>query len=443
MRDSVDPTLSAATPPATEKGLAHFLPTQTICFSDSHGVHSFTLSPIQRLGLVLAGIALALWGVIATVTVLLNSSADDQMRQRSAALTLAYETRLEELAAERDLLAAQLDRTSTRMQTAQSRLMAQQESLLQIGAERQEMDQQVRITQDQLQAALIAQDDAARAAERLEIELASVQSLMTERLGGQQDEVAVVTSMTSALADAVQARDMELAKVDELRSELDDLELQRNLNAQRQDRMLSQLEDALSVSLVPLSTMFEAAGLDMDSLLANVRQNYSGTGGLSSEAAADAPEFDRRMQDIFGKLDEIASLQVAAARIPLTFPLRTAYRLSSPFGPRGGRLHKGIDLAGALNSPVLATGDATVFFSGVQNGFGNIVILDHGGGYKTYYAHLNRTRVSVGDRVARGDLIGDMGNSGRSSGVHVHYEIRKDGVSLNPMTYIKAGRNVY
>ena len=440
MRDTAAPPVNA---PATEKGLGHFLPTQTISFSDSHGIHSFTLSPFKRLLLVLGGIALALWGVIATVTVLLNSSADNQMRMRSAALTLAYETRLDELRSERDLLAAQLDKTTTRIQTAQSRLMAQQESLLQIGAERQEMDLQYRTTQNQLEASLIDRDSAARAAERLSIELSTLQYLMTERLGGQQDELAVVTSMTSALAEAVQARDMEQEKVAELRAELDDLELQRNLNAQRQDRMLSQLEDALSVSLLPLSGMFEAAGLDMDSLLANVRQNYSGTGGLSDELAPDAPEFDRRMQDILGGLDEIASLQVAAARIPFTFPLRTAYRLTSPFGPRGGRLHKGLDLAGALNSPVLATGDATVYFSGVQSGFGNIVILDHGNGYKTYYAHLNRTRVNTGDRVARGDLIGDMGNSGRSTGVHVHYEIRKDGVSLNPMTYIKAGRNVY
>ncbi len=434
---------AAENPPAPETGLAHFLPTQTISFSDSHGVHSFTLSPFKRLLLVLGGVALAIWGVIATLTVVLNSSADDQMRLRSAALTLAYETRLEELISERDMLAAQLEKTTERMQTAQTQLMAQQESILQIGAERQEMDTEIGAMRQQLETALVDRDNAARKADSLENQLASLQNLMTERLGGQQDEVAVVTSMTSALAEAVQARDAEQQKVEELRAALDDLELQRNLAAQRQDRMLSQLEDALSVSLVPLSNMFEAAGLDVDALLANVRQNYSGTGGLSDEAAEAQPAFDQRMQDIFGRLDEVASLQAAAARVPFAFPLRSAYRLTSPFGPRGGRLHKGIDLASSLNTPVLATADATVYFSGVQNGFGNIVILDHGDGYKTYYAHLNRTRVNTGDRVARGDLIGDMGNSGRSTGVHVHYEIRKDGVSLNPMTYIKAGRNVY
>ncbi len=433
----------AETPATPETGLAHFLPTQVISFSDSHGVHSFTLSPVKRLMLVLGGVTLAIWGVIATVTVVLNSSADTQMRQRSAALTLAYETRLDELRAERSLLLDQLEKTTGRMQIAQTQLMAQQESILQIGAERQEMDSQIGAIQNQLESALVDRDTAAQQATRLESQLASLQSLMTERVGGQQDEVAVVTSLTSALADAVQARDMEIDKVETLLTELDSLELQRNLNAQRQDRMLTQLEDALTVSMVPLSNMFEAAGLDVDSLLANVQQNFSGTGGLSDERAEALPEFDQRVQGIMAKLDDLASLNAAAARIPLVNPIHSGYRLSSPFGPRGGRLHKGLDMASSLNTPIYASADATVKFSGVQSGYGNVVVLDHGGGYETYYAHLNRRLVTVGQTISRGDRIALMGNTGRSTGVHLHYEIRKDGVAVNPMTYIKAGRNVY
>ena len=428
---------------APETGLAHFLPTQTISFSDSHGVHSFTLSPVKRLMLVLGGVLLAIWGVIATMTVVLNSSADNQMRLRSAALTLAYESRLDELREERNLLVDQLERTTGRMQVAQTQLMAQQESILQIGAERQEMDTEIGAIQHQLESALVDRDTAAQKANRLNSQLASLQDLMTDRLGGQQDEVAVVTSITAALADAVQARDIEQEKVGELRTELDNLELQRNLNAQRQDRMLNQLEDALTVSMVPLSNMFDAAGLDVDSLLANVRQNYSGTGGLSNERAEALPEFDIRVQGIMASLDELASLNAAASRIPLVNPLRSGYRLSSPFGPRGGRLHKGLDFASSLNTPIFATADGSVKFSGTQSGYGNVVILDHGGGYETYYAHLNRRLVTVGQTISRGDRIALMGNTGRSTGVHLHYEIRKDGVAVNPMTYIKAGRNVY
>ncbi len=436
-------TPSAENPTTPETGLAHFLPTQTISFSDSHGVHSFTVSPVKRLMLVFAGVALAIWGVIATMTVAINSTADTQMRLRSAALTMAYEGRLEALRQERTLLAAQLEKTTSRMQIAQARLMAQQESILQLGAERQEMDTQIGATQNQLETALVDRDKATQQAGTLKNQLSALQTLMTERLGGQQDEVAVVSSMTEALAQAVQARDMEQQNVKDLQANLDDMELQRNLNAQRQDRMLSQLEDALTVSMVPLSTMFTAAGLNVDSLLANVRQNFSGTGGLSNEPAAALPEFDQRVQGILAKLDDLGSLNAAAARIPLTMPVRSGFRYTSPFGPRNGRMHKGVDMASGLNTPIYATADGVVKFSGVQRGFGNIVILDHGGGFQTYYAHLNHRLVTVGETVSRGDHIADMGNTGHSTGVHLHYEIHKDGVAVNPMTYIKAGKNVY
>ena len=433
----------AEIPHAPDTGLAHFLPTQTISFSDSHGVYSFRLSPFKRLVLVLGGVALAIWGVVATVTVVLNSSADTRMRLRSAALVMAYETRLQALDEARNLLETRLEKTSKRMETAQAQLMAQQENILQIGAERQDMASEIGAIQRQLETALVDRDAADRKAENLNTRLAAVQSLMTTRLGGQQDEVAVVSSITGALADAVQARDMEQQKVADLRQQIDDLELQRNLNAQRQDRMLSQLEDALTVSMVPLSTMFEAAGLNVDSLLANVRQNYSGTGGLSNAPAAALPEFDQRVQAIMAKLDDLGSLNAAAARIPLTLPVHSGFRYTSPFGPRHGRMHKGVDMASSLNTPIYATADGVVKFSGVQRGFGNIVILDHGGGFQTYYAHLNHRLVTVGETVSRGDHIADMGNTGHSTGTHLHYEIHKDGVAVNPMTYIKAGQNVY
>ena len=100
-------------------------------------------------------------------------------------------------------------------------------------------------------------------------------------------------------------------------------------------------------------------------------------------------------------------------------------------------------MAGSLGDPIYATADGTVTFSGVQSGFGNLVVIRHSNGYETYYAHLNRRLVTEGQTISRGDRIALMGNTGRSTGVHLHYEIRKDGVAVNPMIYIKAGRNVY
>ncbi len=426
------------------RGLAHFLPDQTVTMSDHHGIRSFTLSPIKRLVFGSAIIGLAIWAVIATVTLLIYSLGEDKMRQRSAVLTLAYETRLNDLQAERDSLSGQLANVSARMLTAQSQLMNQQQNILQLSTEQQNMDANIANLRGQLGKMLSDRDMAIEASTNLGIELASLRELMTSRLGGQSDVLATIETLTLALADVVETRDMVQADISTLKDQIDAMELQRQLSAQRQDRMLTQLEDAIEVSLVPLSNLFAAVGMDVDGILANVRQNYSGTGGISDEEVTGAINpTDRRIDQLLQGLDQVASLNLAVSSLPLAFPLRTAYRQTSPFGPRGGRIHKGLDLAGARDSPILATGDGVVSFSGVQSGFGNLVIINHANGYQTYYAHMSRSRVTVGTVVARGDRIGDMGNSGRSSGVHLHYEIRADGVSINPMTFIKAGRNVY
>lgn len=133
-----------------------------------------------------------------------------------------------------------------------------------------------------------------------------------------------------------------------------------------------------------------------------------------------------------------------ASCIPTIFPVSTASRnkISSSFGYRKDpfnnslRMHKGVDISGPLNEPVYATGMGKVvevsynFF-----GYGNYVVIDHGFGYKTRYAHLKSTTATVGQTVQRGEQIGRMGNSGRSQGVHLHYEVIYKGNTINPWNY--------
>ncbi len=129
-------------------------------------------------------------------------------------------------------------------------------------------------------------------------------------------------------------------------------------------------------------------------------------------------------------------------RLPLTSPTGTfeypvkQYRFTSAFGYRWGRLHKGIDLANNIGTPVLASDGGTVIQAGYQRGFGNAIEIDHGDGYVTKYAHLSKILVSVGQEVAQLEHIGAMGNTGNSTGPHVHFEIRKDGVARNPLDYL-------
>ncbi|MNC16480.1 Murein hydrolase activator NlpD precursor [compost metagenome] len=110
--------------------------------------------------------------------------------------------------------------------------------------------------------------------------------------------------------------------------------------------------------------------------------------------------------------------------------------LSSSFGERWGRVHKGIDLVSG-NRTIKAADAGTVSFAGVQSGYGNVVIVDHKNGYVTYYGHLSSISVSVGQRLEQGGKIGIMGNTGRSTGTHLHFEIRKNGTAVNPLKYLK------
>jgi murein DD-endopeptidase MepM/ murein hydrolase activator NlpD len=103
------------------------------------------------------------------------------------------------------------------------------------------------------------------------------------------------------------------------------------------------------------------------------------------------------------------------------------------------RFHSGIDLACDPGTPIHATADGIVSHSGWAGGNGNVVVLEHGHGYSTIYAHNRNNAVKVGQQVRRGDVIGYVGSTGRTTGPHVHYEVLKDGKNVNPAPYL-AGR---
>jgi murein DD-endopeptidase MepM/ murein hydrolase activator NlpD len=150
-----------------------------------------------------------------------------------------------------------------------------------------------------------------------------------------------------------------------------------------------------------------------------------------------------RANSVLEQLDRMNMYRIAAEQAPFSMPLKTSFRYTSPFGYRWGRAHEGIDMAGAYASPVYATADGVVVKAGVESGYGNLVRIKHACGLETRYGHLSGFHVEEGQRVSRGELIGDMGNTGRSTGTHLHYEIRVDGSAINPMIFIKAANNVF
>ena len=126
------------------------------------------------------------------------------------------------------------------------------------------------------------------------------------------------------------------------------------------------------------------------------------------------------------------SIRPSSARISSGFGYRR-----DPFGRPTGRLHNGLDFAGKPDSPIVATADGVVRHTGWVNGYGQAVLIDHGLGYSTLYAHTTDIKVKTGDTVKRGQQIASMGSSGRSTGTHLHYEVWKDGQPVNPHNYFK------
>lgn len=118
------------------------------------------------------------------------------------------------------------------------------------------------------------------------------------------------------------------------------------------------------------------------------------------------------------------------------WPAQGGY-ISSEKGPRWGREHKGIDIAQPDGFNILAADHGVVKAAGADGTFGNRVIIDHGNGYETIYAHLESIDVKVGDKALQGTKIGLMGTTGRSTGIHLHFEISKNGATQNPLNYIK------
>lgn len=124
-------------------------------------------------------------------------------------------------------------------------------------------------------------------------------------------------------------------------------------------------------------------------------------------------------------------------RLMRAFSWPVSGRISSRYGPRWGRMHYGIDIAVNTGTPVKAAARGRVSFAGWNGGYGYLVIIDHGNNIETRYAHLSRIAVQVGQYVSRGSVIAYSGNTGNSTGPHLHFEIRYKGQAVNPLNYLQ------
>jgi murein DD-endopeptidase MepM/ murein hydrolase activator NlpD len=167
--------------------------------------------------------------------------------------------------------------------------------------------------------------------------------------------------------------------------------------------------------------------------------SHDGVGGPFESAG------NSTFKSLFDSWKKLDSLQDGVIAIPSDKPIRVNVEFTSGFGVRsdpfhsGAAMHPGIDLAGAYGTPIYATADGTVLRAGWNSGgYGNLVEIDHGRGITTRYGHMSAILVSPGDHVTRGQQVGRMGSTGRSTGNHLHYEVRIDGRPVNPIPFMKS-----
>lgn len=163
----------------------------------------------------------------------------------------------------------------------------------------------------------------------------------------------------------------------------------------------------------------------------------------ATELESGLGEADANFRAIFASWKKMDNVVHATVSIPSSKPVDNMM-LTSSFGVRSDpfngrrRAHKGIDIPGPVGTPIYATADGIVGRSQWVSGYGNLVEITHGNGIETRYGHMSKLIVAPNERVRRGQVIGLMGSTGRSTGSHLHYEVRIDGEAVNPMPFIQS-----
>lgn len=421
-------------------------PEQRLFLRSEDGTRFIILSPVTQLVGWIGSAAFISWAIIATAVLLMDSIGSGNVRDRAMREQQLYEHRLQVLASERDTRAAEAAAAQERFNLALAQISNMQSELLLSEDHRRELETGVDVIQATLRRTMKERDEARGLVDTM------VAEANGEAVDGTSTRPAdlgkTVGFLLAALDDTAAERDIALAAAAETTDFAENLIFDQRLRDERNDQIFRQLEDAVAVSLEPLDQMFSAVGLSSESLLETVRRGYSGQGGplmplILSTKGEEIDADSLRANEILGELDRMNLYRIAAEKLPFGMPVKSSFRYTSGFGTRWGRLHAGTDMAGPVGTPIYATADGVVIHAGWLSGYGRLIKIQHEFGIETRYGHLSAIKVTVGQRVSRGDRIGDMGNSGRSTGSHLHYEVRVNGNPTNPMTYIKAARNVF
>lgn len=366
--------------------------------------------------------------------------ANVELEEHNAALS----TDILVTAAERDGLVKQREALRGDIAALQARVASLQEERRNLEGRRDDLTEMlaaVRMENDNLAADRLALQEQVAALDSELMLTRSNQDEVKEELHNVARSLQAVTGDAVALAESPQA----------LRSQIDGFLAELTNQDAIEDAVLQRATERAAGSIEEIEKIVAMTGLNVDKLLGRIESDGIGQGGpfiAASTEQAGQEELDKTMILLDSNMTRWEGLKEVLRALPLSLPV-DYYRMTSRFGARVDpvnkkrSMHHGLDMAGAINTSIYAPAPGTIIYSGKKGRYGNVVEIDHGFGIVTRYAHLNKSLVEVGDVVGHRQRIALMGSTGRSTGPHLHYEVRFDGRPMDPLNFIKAGRYVF
>lgn len=358
--------------------------------------------------------------------------------QSTASQLSDYEKKLKQNESQKTSLAKDIKKTEKDLSWNKKKRDEVVQQLEKLGLEKEKVEQQVQL----LESAILSLDDAIAQAEQ---EHAEQLELLKARLSAMYKKSSAVWELDELLKSRnvneffvrlrlmQQIAENDQSLLDSIKAKQSEIE---DLKAQKQYEMDNAVEQ-------------------IQQYLQKIEEKEVSRSSLDKEIKADQKslkQYEEEEEELKKRSDELETLIKQAQKSSsvyrggnLTWPMPTATHVTSGYGNRlhpiykVWKMHTGIDIGSYMNEAIVAAGDGTVIYTGKKGGYGNTVIIDHGGGITTLYAHINSrgTLVKIGQEVKAGQQIAKAGRTGTATGPHLHFEVRKNGEHRNPLEYVK------
>lgn len=436
------------------KAVAQVFPERQFYIRSDARTRYWTLSPLSQAGIATAFLVGVGWTGLTTAAFIDAATNGRTAESRLQATKEAYEIKIAALHDQQRLLEEELNRSNIRGDVVTAELSAKQRVLVGKATRLQAANVELNGLRSAYRALVEARRAGRDEINQLNEEIIALRLALDDAERDRTVTATTLDTFSATMTGVIRQRDVAAKKARNLDTHVAALETEIDRWKLHHEELVAQLEDATRTSLGSFDKLFVGSNVNLKRILRETKRDYTGRGGPLDDSdrtemigptetigRTRTPDDGERLARLMTDLERMSLMRIAAKRLPFGVPTYGAERTSG-FGKRGRRMHKGVDYAAPRGTPIHATAEGVVSYSGRHRGYGLIVKIRHAFGFETYYAHLSKSRVKVGQRVKRGQRIGDMGSTGRSTGNHLHYEVRIDGKPVNPSKFIGAAKDV-